>query len=188
MPITANILIGHATNQDGVYASHNMYLIEDIKPVWFLQETGIETTDMNGMCVTWIPRKESILEDGLLMIALYVVKSRDIMEYANRYIHSASGDKADLNEDIKLDNLEELRNKCRALNMGKKLVITVMEDSAISNQLHLLENYRFQVEVCTPQYTRRPAEQGPEYQIAGSLVQMGNNTMSLDSSIPLIID
>ncbi|MDW7650067.1 MAG: hypothetical protein SCK29_05445 [Bacillota bacterium] len=172
--ITANILIGRSSTKDGVYATHSMYLIEEEKPVWFLQETGIEETGLNGSCVTWVPRRESILENGLLMIALYVVKSKEIVELADKYLHSVGGDKADLNTDIVKNNLEELRKICRRQKMGRKLVITVMEGSALSSELHLLENYSVPVEVCTPQYSRRPKDQGYDYTVAGSLQQAEN--------------
>ncbi|EEG78682.1 hypothetical protein [Dethiobacter alkaliphilus] len=167
--ITASLLIGRSSTKDGIYATHSMYLIEEEKPVWFLQETGIEQTELNGSCVTWVPRSDSVLEDGLMMIALYVVKNKDFVDLAERYIHGVGGDKADLNADVKKENLEELRNKCRNLNFGKKVAITVLEGSAISGQLPVLEDYRLPVEVCIPQYVRRPKDQGYDYTVTGSL-------------------
>lgn len=54
----------------------------------------------------------------------------------------------------------ELREKCRNYKLGKKIVITVMEGSAIANQLQVLEQYDFPLELCTPQYSRRLSDQG----------------------------
>lgn len=167
--ITASLLIGRSSTKDGIYATHSMYLIEDEQPVWFLQETGIEQTELEGSCVTWLPRSESILEDGLLMIALYVVKNKDFVELAQKYIHGIGGDKADLNMDVKKENLAELRNKCRNLNFGKKVVITVLEGSAIANDLSILENYRIPLEVCVPQYIRRAQDQNYDFFVTGTL-------------------
>jgi hypothetical protein len=173
--ITASLLIGRSSTKDGIYATHSMYLIEDEVPVWFMQETGIEQTGLNGSCVTWVPRKESILEDGLLMIAIYAVRSKDFIELAEHYIHGIGGDKIDLNTHVTKDHVEELQDKCRNLNFGKKLAITVFEGSAISNQLPILEMYRFPVEVCTAQYSRRPKDQGYDYTVTGSLTKMDYN-------------
>jgi hypothetical protein len=169
--ITAQILIGRSSTQKGILASHSMVLLEDEQPVWFLQETGAQETGLNGSCVTWIPRRESILADGLLMIAVFAVQSKDLNELASHYIHGAGSDKADLNHDVKPDHLEELSDKCRNLNFGRKLAITVFEGSSISKELPILEQYRVPVEVCTTQYARRSQDQGYDYTVTGSLQQ-----------------
>lgn len=171
--ITASLLVGRSSTKNGIYATHAMYLIEGEIPVWFMQETGLEQSGLgSGTCITWIPRKESILEDGLLMIAVYAVQSKDFTELAEHYIHGVGGDKADLNTDVADDHLQELREKCRNMNFGRKIAITVYEGSAIANQLQLLENYRLPLEVCTPQYSRRPKDQGYDYVESGSLQEV----------------
>ncbi len=89
---TAQILIGRPDPyHDGIYPTHVMYLAENSRPVWLLEPVGRglagATSDQpddeevplwTTEPVVWVPsRPEHILEDGLLLLAVHVLRDQD---------------------------------------------------------------------------------------------------------------
>jgi hypothetical protein len=70
---TAQVLIGTPhPNHGGIHPTHQLMLSENSRPAWIL--TSWENTEEEKV---WIPTIESMLEDGLLMIAFYLLKERE---------------------------------------------------------------------------------------------------------------
>lgn len=94
-----------------------------------------------------IPTVENMLEDGLLMIGLFVVKDPGVIETANAVRKEFSGRVQDYNE-IDKANRAKLFESTRKIGPQTKLAITVLEGSSVSSQLHVLERYQLSIEVC----------------------------------------
>lgn len=92
--LTAQILVGSPhPNHDGLNPSHYLFLSENDRPAWVLVHQNIfeeQKTDVGK--ITWIPTVENMLEDALLMVAIYIQKNHEIIEMAKsflaRLIHS----------------------------------------------------------------------------------------------------
>ncbi len=102
----------------------------------------------------WIPTAEHALEDGLLMIALHVLKDRELVNLSEKHFGNMGVDQAELYKDIGGPQLAELREKTRAVRGDYKVVITTLRDSALEQQLTVLKHYKMDVEVCVPVYSR----------------------------------
>jgi len=102
----------------------------------------------------WIPTADHALEDGLLMIALHVLKDREIVNMTEEYFGNMGGDQAELYRDVGGTQLAELREKTRAVRGDYKVVITTLRGSVLEQQLTVLEHYNMDLEVCVPVYSR----------------------------------
>ncbi|MBF0121282.1 MAG: hypothetical protein HQK79_20805 [Desulfobacterales bacterium] len=192
--ITAQILIGRGhQNHDGISHSHSvLQLSENSRPGWILKNNRKE--------VVWIPTVETMLEDGLLLIALNFVENKDLQELAKRYftegilkksvyeceheIKKVSERIDTLYDKISSDHLKTLHKKCKEINWGGlKIVICVLKDSHILNQLNIIREYSMDVEICAPIYTRLYSCWGNKVYIQGSLPEGGTVTIKSDYSV-----
>lgn len=113
---------------------------------------GRRSTDLEK--TVWHPTVEHTLEDGLLMIALHILKDEVTVNLAERYFENKGIDRAELYEDIDALQLAELREKARAVRGDYKIVLTTLRCPVLEQQLPVLEEYRMDVEVCVPVYSR----------------------------------
>lgn len=152
---TAQIIVGTGhPNHDGIAPSHYLYLAESSRPAWVLvpdNSGGSQTVETK---VTWIPTLENTLEDALLMIAIHVVKDEGIIRAAQEYFSSKENNWVVVYEDVSPEQRKQLYQMCRELENTFKLVLTVLRGSMLADQLKVLEQYRMDVEVCTPSYVR----------------------------------
>ena len=111
-----------------------------------------------------------MLEDGLLMVAIHIVKNKEIIKIANDF--SGKIDSQSLELSIELNNKQRdiLYQKCRDLPVFPKLIVSVFRSSTIEKQLVVLENYKMEIEVCTPIYSRLYSRWTEKFQIEGSLI------------------
>jgi hypothetical protein len=86
----------------------------------------------------WIPTVEHALGDGLLMIALHVLKDREIVNLAEEHFEDKGVDRAELDKDLDGSQLAVLREKTRAVQANYKIVITTLRDSMLEPQLTVL--------------------------------------------------
>ena len=169
--LTAQVLIGTPhQNHGGIEPTHYLFLSENSRPAWILVPENIfneESAEFKK--ITWIPTMENMLEDALLMIAIHVIRDEEIRNLAERYFRNETTEWAELYEDIDEGDLESLREKCREIGNRYKIVITVFEGSSARSDVKILENYKMDVEVCTPTYYRLFSSWTGETRIEGSL-------------------
>jgi hypothetical protein len=170
--LTAMILVGRGhPNHDGINPTHYLFLSENDRPAWILLPENVfnKGTDAMKKKVTWIPTVENMLEDALLMVAIHVLKDKEITELAGNYFKNKRPNWVELGQDINKQDLSKLYKKCRDIDNRYKIVLTVLESSTIQGQLKVLENYKMDIEVCTPRYSRLYSEWTKETRIVGSL-------------------
>ena len=92
---TAQILIGNGGGYDneGIIPDSTLFLSENSRPAWVLKYRGRK--------ITWIPTLDNMLEDGLLMLAIFVLKDPELVELAQEYFHNKEVNKAALYDDIR---------------------------------------------------------------------------------------
>ena len=110
-----------------------------------------------------------MLEDGILMTAIHVLKDKDILSSAKKSFKTADLNRVELYEDIESEELLKLYEQCRLIKLPFKVVLTVFEGSTIMKQTGILEKYSMDVEVCIPRYYRAYSHWTNETIIQGSL-------------------
>ena len=150
---TAQILVGRShPNHGGILPSLvTMFLSENSRPCWHCSLVDKK--------VFWIPQKpQTILEDGLLMAAIWVLQLADIIEMAADHPAIASESRLELDRFDDVNLLSKLREKFLtheyAPDFPPKLVISVFEESSLLDQMHILANYKFDCEVLVTKYSR----------------------------------
>jgi len=165
--MTAQILIGRGhPNHDGINPTHYLFLSENGAPAWILVNENIFSFNSNRSKITWIPTVENMLEDAILMIAVHVLKDHKISAMFNSFFEN---DEARIKlYDLQQTQRNELYQQCREHMEGPKLIISVFQDSSIINQLPVLNQYKMDVEICQPTYTRLYSPWG------GNIIEKGN--------------
>jgi len=173
--VTAQITFGTAhPNHGGIYPEYLLELRENSRPVWVLMEHPDKiyrdrrnNRESKFEPISWIPTREGMLEDALLMIGIYVLRDHFLVSVFNRTFGNSgklislySGNSA---------VLEEMRNRCRELEYDYKIVVSVLEGSTIRRQIKILEEYKMDVEVTVPVYSRHYSHWTKETEIRGQL-------------------
>jgi len=169
--LTAQILVGTPhQNHGGINPTHYLFLSENSMPAWILvPENVFSEGSAKFNKITWIPTIENMLEDALLMIAIHVIKDEEICKLSQKCFTNKTIERAGLYQDIDEKDLKSLHEKCRETGTRYKIVVTVFEGSSIRNHLGVLENYKMDVEICTPTYFRLYSSWTGETRIEGSL-------------------
>ena len=153
---TASILVGTAhTYHGGIIPTHQLFLSENDRPAWILMEIGGEGTSSRR--IVWIPTLENMLEDALLMVAIYVLKdSRIVREAERRFRVPLYGSVIELYRDIEGEDRRMLYELCKRVfrDHELKLTLTIMSGSYISNQVEVLREYPVECEVCVARFAR----------------------------------
>lgn len=143
--VTAHMLVGTAhTHHGGINPLHQLFLRENSRPVWVLTCLNEEAGEPP---VTWIPSIEHILEDGLLMIGLYLLKDETLRGLAGDVLDSPADGPIEVCEVFS----EEVRNRLYAAARqmtGCKIVLSILKGSSIWGQCGALEDYGIEVELC----------------------------------------
>lgn len=153
---TAQLLIGQAhPNHGGINPTHQILLSENDRPAWIflpLDVFAIETRPIDR--IIWIPRIGHLLEDGLLLAGLHALQNPDLKKLAGLHLAHPDHRPLELVRDVRPDRLSALHERCRAIETRYKVALTLLAGSSLADQLDVLQRYRFDVEVCTPRYTR----------------------------------
>ncbi len=106
--LTAQIIVGRAhPNHGGINPTHYLFFSENDRPAWVLvPENVFGKRPLEMEKTVWIPTVEHTLEDGLLMIALHILKDREIVNLTEEYFENKGIDRAKLYEDIDKAQLE----------------------------------------------------------------------------------
>jgi hypothetical protein len=171
--INAQILIGrsHPYHQGIVNISHRMFLSENGSSCWTLRKEDFYGMEQNQSikAISWIPTLEHMLEDGILMIGLYVWQDPVLINMAEEVFQKPVDQIQNIPDSIHEADLEKLYERCRQIENSCKLAITVMNDSTINKQLSVLEKYKFETEVCTTVYSRHYSPWSGRLVIEGTL-------------------
>lgn len=172
--LTAQILagIGHP-NKDGLLVHASLVLYENSRPSWQLdlrQPRPSHSRAASGPRCIWIPsHAERILEEGLLMLSLYVWRQPVVRRMAR---DQAGLDLRAPRQDLtQLDptDLNALCDVARAQPSPGKLAVTVLTGSSLRPQLPRLEDWALEAEVCTPQWWRMQNQWDASPRTGGSL-------------------
>ncbi len=169
--LTAQILIGDPHPfDDGIIPSHYLFLSENSQPSWKLVKTNIYQVNNDKFPkIGWRPTVENMLEDGLLMVAIHIVKNKEIIKIAKDFSGKIESQYLELYSDLNDKQRDILYQKSRELSVFPKLIISVFRSSTIEKQLAVLEKYKMEVEVCTPTYSRLYSGSDKNERIEGSL-------------------
>ncbi len=174
--LTAQILagIGHP-NDDGLLPQATLGLYENSRPCWQLEswpKHPLQGAATPAPRRVWIPsRPERILDEGLLMLALYVWRQPVVRQQARAAVgldlHKAWQDLTTLDPVA----LAALCESARGLPCPGKLALMVLNGSYVQQQLPRLEQWPLQAEVCTPAWWRIQNQWEETPRIGGSLQQ-----------------
>ena len=169
--LTAQILIGSPhPNDGGIIPSHYLFLSENDRPSWSL--VGANISQENGKefsKIVWIPTYETLIEDAVLMVAIHILKNEEIVNMATELSNKIDSELLELRSDLDDDQRDRLYQKCRELTEFPKMIISIFKSSSIEKQLIALENYKMEIEVCTPIYSRLYSRWTENFQVEGAL-------------------
>lgn len=145
---TSQILVGKSHPNDGGISgiTHTLYLWENSIPSWRLSVVDGEQNKF-----VWTPTLEYILEDALLMIALYVIEDEETIKYCNSILKKEPN-RLMLYEDFSPQDLNKLRSLVKKAHLNGKIMISVFNKSSVLRHLPVLKEYDMDVEVCVSQY------------------------------------
>ena len=169
--LTAQILAGSPhQNHGGINPSHYLFLSENSRPAWVLvQQNLFNTENRQEEKITWIPTVEDMLEDAILMIAVHVQKNQGILELASTFTDNIESDRLELYEVFNESQRKQLYEKCQVIPNFPKLIVSFFHGSTIQSQLKVIEQYKMDVELCGPVYSRLYSAWSQETNIIGSL-------------------
>jgi len=152
--LTAQILVGNPyPDNDGINPTHYLFLCEDGRPAWILVEQNIFQEEQSSFSkITWLPTIENILEDAFLMVAIHILKNREIIKMARDFNIRVDAKRVDFYSNLNDVQRNTLYRKCREISDFPKIIISVFRGSTIENRLSVLERYKIDFEVCQPIY------------------------------------
>ncbi len=168
---TTQILIGQPhPYHDGISPSHVAFLSENDRPAWVLMPLRVfGAAKASQKRTIWIPTVEHMLEDGLLMIGIHVVRDRELTALAKSFHAEIDAESVELYAQLDEGQREELYEMCRRLQSYPKLILSLFRDSYVMRQLRVLEEYSMDIEVCTPVFSRLRSVWSPDVRIEGQL-------------------
>ncbi|ABP65727.1 hypothetical protein Csac_0073 [Caldicellulosiruptor saccharolyticus DSM 8903] len=175
--VTCSVLVGTShQNHGGIIPEYILNLWENDKPAWVLrkisQENRFEDDKKNSTdsTIVWIPTVENMFEDALLMIGIYILRDKNLVELAKKYFKKDLSERLMLYQDIDQQNLEKLYETCRKITANYKIVVSVLDDSSINKErLKCLYDYSMDCEVLKTIYIREFSAWTGRQEIRGSL-------------------
>ena len=147
--ITAQILVGNEhPYHGGIEPIHYMFLSENSRPAWMLVEQNIYPSQQRFPKITWIPTKEHMLEDALLMIAIHLIKNQELTDMITEEFPNLLSERVEYYNAVNEDKRSQLQKMCRTIPSWPKLCISVFQGSSIQNELNVLKNYSVKTEIC----------------------------------------
>ena len=142
--LTANILVGQAhLNHGGINPDYQLFLRENDRPAWILTTCFSETQKK----IIWIPTVKNMLEDALVMIAVFVIEDEGVIEKIGLSLISHDQFQLyDVSEPVR-NELYKLAGEALA-RKNIKLVISVFAGSTIIDQINALGRYKIDMEIC----------------------------------------
>lgn len=172
--LTAQILVGDPHPfDDGIIPSHFIFLKENNQPSWSLVKANVFQGNKNYDVseIVWKPTKENMLEDALLMVAIHVLKNKEIVKIAKDFSNRIDSQMMELYTDLNKEQRDLLYKKCRELSEFPKIILSIFRSSTLEEQITVLEQYKMEVEVCIPVYSRLNYRAKENSRIEGSLLR-----------------
>ena len=149
-------------NSDGLLyhrEPRRLWLSENSRAAWCLDTPARAIRDGRRAGQTvWIPRRpSSILDDGLLMIAVVILKDKEIRSVLSNMLNCEElPARIDLTKAISNEQHRRLIEMSRRNSIGYffKLIITSFHGCSMARQFPILGEYGYDVEVLAPSYTR----------------------------------
>ena len=82
-----------------------------------------------------------MLEDGMLLLAIHVLKDSKVIGKANEVKKVSALDDIEVQEAFSEEDLKQLYELARKSDIDYSVAITVFESSTIKNQIDIMENY-----------------------------------------------
>lgn len=150
---TAQILVGygHPNDDELTYVRRPdvFWLSENSRPCW--------TACHGGQKRVWIPsRSDSILDDGLLMVSALVFDIPNLTDALSETRVALSDGHVELSASLSDEQHQRLVElvKHGSEQHSAKLILSIFAHSSLLSRVHRLAEYRFQMEVLRPTYTR----------------------------------
>jgi hypothetical protein len=170
--ITAQILAGRGhQNHDGIIPNHYLFLSENDRPAWIMVNQNVyQYPSGNQPRLIWIPTVENMLEDALLMLAIHGVQAPEMVAMYERFVRKKDAERIFMYEDFTEVQRAEMYQQNRKADFGScKIVLTILKMSSIERQIPILAEYKMDVEVCAPKYTRLYSQWDRRVRETGSL-------------------
>lgn len=152
--MTAQILLCDPhTYDDDPSAIDTITLIEGSRPAWIIRRTGRLQPGWQREIV-WIPSVEHMLDDGLLMAALYAFKCETVREKFLSFSDKLGSNRLEIYEDLSVEQRHELYRLCRGIEDFPRIELTVYHGSGLIPCIGTLAYYRMEYEVLMPVYSR----------------------------------
>jgi hypothetical protein len=152
--ITAFILVGASHRYpDGITPSHYLFLSENDRPAWILVSQNISESLSHelpspGESITWVPTQDHMLEDAFLLIALHVIRDRELVHMAGEFCREILSPRVVLYDCFHDDQRRLLYERCRKISQWPKIVLSVFKGSSVQNPLPVFQQYPMNFEVC----------------------------------------
>lgn len=153
--VTAQLLIGTPhPHHTGLTPTHALTLWENSRPTWVLGPfTGSARDEPAPALAVWHPTVRHMLEDGLVMAAVYGLRHESIVERARHHLGDLSR-RPILLPEVPDEALTELREQARGINYHYAVLVSAIDESTIRHQLTCLEHWPMDLYVCMPVYQR----------------------------------
>ena len=166
-------------NDDGLLyhrEPRRLWLSENSRPAWCLDTTAKAIHDGRRAQTVWIPKRpSSILDDGLLMVAVMILNDKEIRDDLSNILNCDElPARIDFTKSVTNEQHRHSIQISRRNSIGYyfKLIISSFHGSSLEHQLPILEKYGFDVEVLVPAYTRLYCRWLKSTVIRGSLTDM----------------
>ena len=156
--ITAQLLIGDRhPEQAGIIPSHYLFLSENHNYFWILvSENYSDGKNPKSFKVKWDTSEENMLKDAMLMIGLYVIKDKELLNN----VHGVDPELLKIAKDMKWPKGEfddsrinparrkELYEKCRSIKNWPRMILSIFGATAFAVHLDELKNCPGMIEIC----------------------------------------
>jgi hypothetical protein len=136
--------IGLTTLSEGVgrVPVAHMSLTENHRPAFALQFPAQSNAELAPKIV-WIPTVERMLEDALVMIALYVEQDREVIRLAKQYLGRACPKRVELYRQTDAQVRELFYTACRAVKYDTEGDFLLIDRPTFASQWDVLQHYNF---------------------------------------------
>ena len=139
--MTASIIV-HSIEGGGL-PPHILLLSETMRPRWILHPFDVYQQGYTGNRVVWMPTTENMLEDGLLLVTLHLLKDEKVVQMAKEYFKKDPAADIQMYDDIDPEGLNEMRVFGRHCKKRCSLLVSVLAGSYLMErpQLSVLKKY-----------------------------------------------
>jgi len=133
--VTASIIV-HSI-EGGDLPPHVLLLRETMRPRWFLCPFDLYQQGYAGKRIVWMPTTEHMLEDGLLMVTLHLLKDEKVVKMAKEYFKKDPAADIQMYDDIDPEGLNEMRVFSSRSKKRCSMLVSVLAGSYLLERPHL---------------------------------------------------